>query len=105
MVLVSRHWILNEQSYRISDNEKQIKYTTKYPNNAFNLGLGWNWISNSTGLSGGIHFLTIIGGGPEHTYESDTGWTCPDSCKAIYEESAEIRTTIGMINIGYNFDL
>ena len=87
--LVSRHWLLQKQGYNTSNNEKTVKYTTKYPNSALNAGLGWNWISKTTGISGGIYFVTIIGSGPERTYESDTDYVCSDTCKSDYENSLQ----------------
>ena len=87
------------------DGNKNEKYTTKYPNSGLNFGLGWNWIAEESGFSGGIYFVTIIGDGPEHTYVSETGWYCKESCRESWEDNINefIRTTVGMINLGYNF--
>ena len=103
--LVSRSWKIESQGYQVSNNAKTVKYTSKYPNSAFNLGFGWNWISEYSGLSGGIYLVSIIGDDPEHTYISEIGWTCPESCRESWEDNINefIRTTVGMINLGYNF--
>ena len=87
--------------------KKTLKYTTKYPNSGLNLGLGWNWIDEESGFSGGIYFVGVIGGGPQHTYVSDTGYTCSDNCKASWEDNINenMRTSALMINLGYNFSL
>ena len=65
-VLVSRSWELTQQGYRISDNQKTVKKTSKYPNSALNLGLGWNWIDEESGFSGGIYLVSIIPFGMEY---------------------------------------
>ena len=91
----------------VSSNDKVGTYTTTYPNNGINLGFGWNWISEDSGLSGGIKFVSIVGGSPLHTYKMETGWTCSDSCKASYETIIDdyVPTTTGHVTIGYNFNL
>ena len=100
-----RSWEIDSQGYQVSDNEKTVKYTSKYPNSALNLGLGRNWIDEDSVFSVGIYLVSIIGGGPEHTYVSETGWTCSDSCKASWEDNINknMRTSAAMINLGYNF--
>jgi hypothetical protein len=103
--LVSRSWKIESQGYQVSNNEKTIKYTSKYPNTALNIALGWNWIHEDSGISGGIYFVNIIGGDPKHTYVMSKGWTCSDTCKEVWEDYVEenVRTFVGMINLGYNF--
>lgn len=103
--LVTRSWKMSKQGYKASNKGKTVNRTTKYPNVALNLGLGWNWIHEDSGFSGGIYFVNIIGGDPEHTYVSETGWYCPDSCKQSWEDYTKenMRTFAGMINMGYNF--
>ena len=105
--LVSRSWNIESQGYQVSNNEKTLKYTTKYPNSGLNFGLGWNWIAEESGFSGGIYLVGVIGGGPQHTYVSDTGYTCSDNCKASWEDNINenMRTSALMINLGYNFSL
>ena len=90
---------------RVSGNDKVGTYKTKYPSSALNIGLGWNWISDQ-GISGGIHFIGIVGGSPLHTYEMESGWICSDSCKASYETTVDeiVPTSTGHVNIGYNFN-
>ena len=103
--LVSRSWNIESQGYQVSNNEKTLKYTTKYPNSGLNLGLGWNWIDEESGFSGGIYLVKIIGDDLEHTYVSETGWNCPESCRESWENYTKenMRTSAGMINMGYNF--
>jgi len=103
--LVSRSWTIESVSTNVSKNEKVGTYKTKYPSSALNIGLGWNWISDQ-GISGGIHFIGIVGGSPLHTYEMESGWTCSDSCKASYETAIDelVPTSTGHVNIGYNFN-
>ena len=90
---------------RVSGNDKVGTYKTKYPSIALNIGLGWNWISDQ-GMSGGIHFIGVIGGSPLHTYKMESGWTCSDSCKSRYETTVDenVPTSTLHINIGYNFN-
>ena len=104
--IISRSWTIEEVETRISDNDKVGTYKTEYPNNGLNIGLGWNWISDQ-GISGGIHFINIIGGSPLHTYKMGSGWTCSDTCKALWESTVKkfVPTTTIHINIGYNFNL
>ena len=103
--LVSRRWTIEVVESRASNNKILGKYSTKYPSSALNLGLGWNWISD-LGISGGIHFIGIVGGSPLHTYEMESGWICSDSCKASYETTVDeiVPTSTGHVNIGYNFN-
>ena len=103
--LISRSWTMETVSIKASNNEKIGTYITKYPSSALNIGLGWNWISDQ-GVSGGIHFISIVGGSPLHTYEMESGWTCSDSCKASYETAIDevVPTSTGHVNIGYNFN-
>ena len=103
--LVSRSWEIESQGYRISDNQKTVKYTSKYPNTALNIALGWNWIHEDSGISGGISFVNIIGCDPEHTYVMSSGWTCSDACKENWKDyiMENERTFVAMINLGYNF--
>ena len=103
--LISRSWTMETVSIKASNNEKIGTYITKYPSSALNIGLGWNWISDQ-GISGGIHFISIVGGSPLHTYEMESGWTCSDSCKASYETAIDevVPTSTGHVNIGYNFN-
>ena len=103
--LVSRSWTIELVESRVSNNETLGTYSTKYPGSAINMGLGWNWISDQ-GMSGGIHFIGVIGGSPLHTYETDSSWTCDDTCKANYETVIDeyVPTSTGHVNIGYNFN-
>ena len=103
--LISRSWTMETVSIKVSNNEKIGTYITKYPSSALNIGLGWNWISDQ-GFSGGIHFISIVGGSPLHTYEMESGWTCDDACKANYETAVDevVPTSTGHVNIGYNFN-
>ena len=103
--LVSRSWTIELVESRVSNNETLGTYSTKYPGSAINMGLGWNWISDQ-GMSGGIHFIGVIGGSPLHTYETDSSWTCDDNCKANYETVIDeyVPTSTGHVNIGYNFN-
>jgi hypothetical protein len=103
--LVSRSWTIELVESRVSNNEKLGTYNTKYPSSAINIGLGWNWISDK-GVSGGIHFIGLVGGSPLHTYEIESGWTCSDTCKADYETTIDelVPTATGHVNIGYNFN-
>ena len=103
--LVSRSWTMETVAIKVSNNDKIGTYITKYPSSALNIGLGWNWISDQ-GISGGIHFISMVGGSPLHTYEMESGWTCSDSCKASYETTADefVPTSTGHVNIGYNFN-
>jgi hypothetical protein len=103
--LVSRSWTIELVESRVSNNDKLGTYNTKYPSSAMNIGLGWNWISDQ-GISGGIHFIGIVGGSPLHTYEMESGWICSDSCKASYETTVDeiVPTSTGHVNIGYNFN-
>ena len=102
--LVSRSWTIEIVESRASNNDKLGTYNTKYPSSAINIGLGWNWISDQ-GMSGGIHFIGMVGGSPLHTYEMESGWICSDSCKASYETTVDeiVPTSTGHVNIGYNF--
>ena len=103
--LVSRSWTIELVESREFNNDKLGTYNTKYPGSAINIGFGWNWISDQ-GISGGIHFIKIVGGSPLHTYEMESGWTCSDSCKASYETAIDefVPTSTGHVNIGYNFN-
>ena len=103
--LVSRSWTIELVESREFNNDKLGTYNTKYPGSAINIGFGWNWISDQ-GISGGIHFINIVGGSPLHTYETESGWTCSDTCKANYETIVDelVPTSTGHINIGYNFN-
>ena len=103
--LISRSWTMETVSTKVSNNDKIGTYKTKYPSSALNIGLGWNWISNQ-GVSGGIHFISIVGGSPLHTYEMESGWTCSDSCKANYETAVDevVPSSTAHVNIGYNFN-
>ena len=103
--LVSRSWTIEVVESSVSNNETLGTYITKYPASAINMGLGWNWISDQ-GMSGGIHFIGVIGGSPLHTYETHSSWTCDDTCKANYETVIDeyVPTSTLHINIGYNFN-
>ena len=103
--LVSRSWTIELVESRYYNKDKLGTYNTKYPGSAINIGFGWNWISDQ-GMSGGIHFIGVIGGSPLHTYETDSSWTCDDTCKANYETTVDefVPTSTLHINIGYNFN-
>ena len=103
--LVSRSWTIELVESREFNNDKLGTYNTKYPGSAINIGFGWNWISDQ-GMSGGIHFIGVIGGSPLHTYETDSSWICDDRCKASYETAIdELNTNSTLhLNIGYNFN-
>ena len=106
--LVSRSWTIELVESREFNNDRwepNGKYNSKYPGSAINIGFGWNWISDQ-GISGGIHFIKIVGGSPLHTYETESGWTCSDTCKTNYETTVDelVPNFTGHINIGYNFN-
>ena len=90
--------------YNAFHDKSLSKVETKYPNNALNAGFGWNWMSN-LGISGGIHFISIVGEGPTHTYSiaSDTTF---DKDKASYETQIEeiVPNSTLHLNLGYNFN-
>ena len=97
---ISRSWTIENVATKRSTSSLST-VETKYPNNALNAGLGWNWISNQ-GISGGIHFISIVGGGPTHTYSiaSDTTFD-----KASYETDIDtmLPNSTLHLNLGYNF--
>ena len=89
-------------STKVSNNDKIGTYKTKYPSSALNIGLGWNWISDQ-GVSGGIHFISIVGDGPTHTYSIASGSTFD---KASYETLIDenVPNSTLHLNLGYNFN-
>jgi len=99
---ISRSWTIDNTVTSRSNTSRVSKVETKYPNNALNAGFGWNWMSNQ-GISGGIHFISIVGGGPTHTYSiaSDTTYD-----KASYETDVDsmVPNSTLHLNLGYNFN-
>ena len=99
---ISRSWTIDLISTSRSNSSSLSKVETKYPNNALNAGFGWNWMSN-LGISGGIHFISIVGEGPTHTYSlaSDTTFD-----KASYETEVDamVPNSTLHLNLGYNFN-
>ena len=99
---ISRSWTIDHISTKRSNTSSLSKVETKYPNNALNAGFGWNWMSNQ-GISGGIHFISIVGEGPTHTYSIASGSTFD---KASYETQIEeiVPNSTLHLNLGYNFN-
>ena len=99
---ISRSWTIETIGTDRSNTSRVSKIETKYPNNALNAGFGWNWMSN-LGISGGIHFISIVGEGPTHTYSlaSDTTFD-----KASYETEVDamVPNSTLHLNLGYNFN-
>ena len=99
---ISRSWTIETIGTDRSNTSRVSKIETKYPNNAFNAGFGWNWMSNQ-GISGGIHFISIVGDGPTHTYSIASGSTFD---KASYETLIDenVPNSTFHLNLGYNFN-
>ena len=99
---ISRSWTIETIGTDRSNTSRVSKIETKYPNNAFNAGFGWNWMSNQ-GISGGIHFISIVGEGPTHTYSIASGSTFD---KASYETLIDenVPNSTLHLNLGYNFN-
>ena len=99
---ISRSWTIDSISTSRSNTSSLSKVETKYPNNALNAGFGWNWMSNQ-GISGGIHFISIVGDGPTHTYSIASGSTFD---KVGYETQIEeiVPNSTLHLNLGYNFN-
>ena len=99
---ISRDWTIKNNSTSRSNTSNISKVETKYPNNALNTGFGWNWMSNQ-GISGGIHFISIVGEGPTHTYSIKSDMTFD---KAGYETDVDtmVPNSTLHLNLGYNFN-
>ena len=99
---ISRSWTIETIGTSRSNTSSLSKVETKYPNNALNAGFGWNWMSN-LGISGGIHFISIVGEGPTHTYSIASGSTFD---KASYETLIDenVPNSTLHLNLGYNFN-
>ena len=99
---ISRSWTIETIGTSRSNTSSLSKVETKYPNNALNAGFGWNWLSN-LGISGGIHFISIVGEGPTHTYSiaSDTSF---DKVGYETEVDAIVPNSTLHLNLGYNFN-
>ena len=99
---ISRSWTIETIGTDRSNTSRVSKIETKYPNNALNAGFGWNWMSNQ-GISGGIHFISIVGEGPTHTYSIASGSTFD---KASYETLIDenVPNSTFHLNLGYNFN-
>mgnify|MGYP001167545999 FL=1 len=99
---ISRSWTIETIGTSRSNTSSLSKVETKYPNNALNAGFGWNWMSN-LGISGGIHFISIVGEGPTHTYSIASGSTFD---KVGYETQIEeiVPNSTLHLNLGYNFN-
>ena len=99
---ISRSWTIETIGTDRSNTSRVSKIETKYPNNALNAGFGWNWMSNQ-GISGGIHFISIVGEGPTHTYSIASGSTFD---KASYETLIDenVPNSTLRLNLGYNFN-
>ena len=99
---ISRSWTIETIGTSRSNTSSLSKVETKYPNNALNAGFGWNWMSNQ-GISGGIHFISIVGEGPTHTYSIASGSTFD---KASYETLIDemVPNSTLHLNLGYNFN-
>ena len=99
---ISRNWTIKKISTSRSNTSNISKVETKYPNNALNTGFGWNWMSNQ-GISGGIHFISIVGEGPTHTYSIKSDMTFD---KAGYETDVDsmVPNSTLHLNLGYNFN-
>ena len=100
---ISRSWTIDSISTSRSNTSSLSKVETKYPNNALNAGFGWNWMSN-LGISGGIHFISIVGEGPTHTYSIASDTSFDD--KVGYETQIEeiVPNSTLHLNLGYNFN-
>ena len=100
---ISRSWTIDHISTKRSNTSSLSKVETKYPNNALNAGFGWNWMSN-LGISGGIHFISIVGEGPTHTYSIASDTSFDD--KVGYETQIEeiVPNSTLHLNLGYNFN-
>ena len=99
---ISRSWTIETIGTDRTITSRVSKIETKYPNNALNAGFGWNWMSNQ-GISGGIHFISIVGEGPTHTYSIASGSTFD---KASYETLIDenVPNSTLHLNLGYNFN-
>ena len=99
---ISRSWTIETIGTDRTITSRVSKIETKYPNNALNAGFGWNWMSNQ-GISGGIHFISIVGDGPTHTYSIASGSTFD---KASYETLIDenVPNSTFHLNLGYNFN-
>ena len=99
---ISRSWTIETIGTDRTITSRVSKIKTKYPNNALNAGFGWNWMSN-LGISGGIHFISIVGDGPTHTYSIASGSTFD---KASYETLIDenVPNSTLHLNLGYNFN-
>jgi len=99
---ISRSWTIETIGTDRTITSRVSKIETKYPNNALNAGFGWNWMSNQ-GVSGGIHFISIVGDGPTHTYSIASGSTFD---KASYETLIDenVPNSTLHLNLGYNFN-
>ena len=99
---ISRSWTIETIGTDRTITSRVSKIETKYPNNALNAGFGWNWMSNQ-GISGGIHFISIVGDGPTHTYSIASDSTFD---KASYETLIDenVPNSTLHLNLGYNFN-
>ena len=104
--ILSRNWDTKSVTKNNENNQKRAVYTTNYPRNGFNFGIGKNWVSNN-GVSAGLYFVRIISSKPSFTYDLEEDWKCEISCKSDYEGTVQRYTPTNSVylNIGYNFDL
>ena len=104
--ILSKNWDTKSVTKNNENNQKRAVYTTNYPRNGFNFGIGKNWVSTN-GFSAGLYFVRIISSEPSFTYDLEEGWKCEISCKSDYEGTVQRYTPTNSVylNIGYNFDL
>ena len=104
--ILSRNWDTKSVTKNNENNQKRAVYTTNYPRNGFNFGIGKNWVSTN-GFSTGLYFVRIISSKPSFTYDLEEDWKCEISCKSDYEGTVQRYTPTNSVylNIGYNFDL
>ena len=104
--ILSRNWDTKSVTKNNENNQKRAVYTTNYPRNGFNFGIGKNWVSTN-GFSAGLYFVRIISSKPSFRYDLEDGWQCEISCKSDYEGNVQRYTPTNSVylNIGYNFDL
>ena len=104
--ILSRNWDTKSVTKNNENNQKRAVYTTNYPRNGFNFGIGKNWVSTNS-FSAGLYFVRIISSEPSFTYDLEEDWKCEISCKSDYEGTVQRYTPTNSVylNIGYNFDL
>ena len=102
--VIHRRWDTKTVIKSNKNSQNQAIYSTNYPANGINFGVGMNWTLEHAIIIE-LSLVSLISKDPEFNYEIEEEWECSELCRSDYENNIKKYSPKNSIylNLGYTF--